>query len=77
MPSEPIVIPGSYCVQLKPGVSVAKFLNKAQPDVRSGVTDRLENLGGFNGHFKDKTVKALRADPDVDSVGRNVMMHLT
>ncbi len=76
MPSKAIIIPGSYCVQLKPGVSLAKFLKKAPPDVKAGVRDRLWELGGFNGcYYNERTVRALRAHPDVASVGHDVMVH--
>ncbi len=74
MPSERVIIPGSYFFQLKRGVRLTKFL-KAKPDIKSGIKC---NLGGncFAGDFDEETVKALRADPDVTDVEEDYVMYL-
>lgn len=62
---------GRFLVTLKPGVSKASLLNH----VNVTVTHDWDLINGFAGHLDDDALNALRANPDVQSIAEDGIMH--
>lgn len=64
---------GRFLVTLKPGVSKASLLSQIKHNAT--ITHDWELINGFAGHLDDDTLNVLRANPDVQSIAEDGIMH--
>ncbi|KAF9442747.1 serine protease [Macrolepiota fuliginosa MF-IS2] len=64
---------GRFLVTLKPGVSRASLIKQLKQNTT--VTHEWDIINGFAGHLDDDTLNALRANPDVQSIAEDGVMH--
>lgn len=64
---------GRHIVSLKEGVSRASFI--AQIKQNATVTHDFDIINGFAGNFDEGTLNALRANPDVELIAEDGIMH--
>ncbi|KAF9445349.1 peptidase 1 [Macrolepiota fuliginosa MF-IS2] len=64
---------GRFLVTLKPGVSKTSLVDQIKKNAT--VTHEWDLINGFAGNFDDNTLNTLRANPDVESIAEDGIMH--
>jgi cerevisin len=66
---------GRHVIQLKPGFDKARLVQQMKK--AGNVTHEWDIVNGFAGHFDDDTLNVLRADPNVELISEDGIVHTT
>lgn len=66
---------GRYLVTLKPGIGKSGLVNQIKRNAT--VTHQWDLVNGFAAHLDEDTLNNLRANPDVESISEDGIVHTT